>query len=216
MIKNNFFGLKYCTWNIDHEAFLNFKRNSNFDKALAMLYMEAYLNAKKAEVSNDYSMGLAYSIRANVLDKLPEFDEFGKLIHDNLTEAINFFGVEFESSRIVKSWANRMHKDSSGVVHNHVSFDSDKNLNSSTKFVLLVYYKIPVNSANLVFLNPDKYLKEPDFKNDRFDKQEFLSEDILTIQPTEGMCILHDAKIPHTVSVHNSHKPRDVLIFDYE
>lgn len=216
MIKSDFFGLKYCIWNIDQSKFANFKKINSFDKALSILYMNAYVSAKKKEICNDSSIGLAYSINRDILQKLPEYPAFNTLFHDEFMQAIDFFNLKFESLRMIKSWANRMHKDSSGVIHNHSFFNDDGTLVDLKRYVFLVYYRVPMNSANLIFLNPHKYLKKSDSKNDRLIEQNFCSEDKLVIKPSDGMCILHDAKIPHTVSRHNSHKPRDVLIFDYE
>lgn len=216
MIRNHFFDLKYCIWNIDPLKFANFKKNSPFDKELSMLYMHAYISAKKREICNQSSIGLAYSIKNNVLHRLPEYPEFNNLVHDDFIQAIDFFNLKFESLRIIRSWANRMHKDSSGVVHNHSIFDDNNKVIGLRRYVLIVYYRVPENSGNLIFLNPHKYLRKLDDENDRLIDQNFCAEDTLVIKPTDGMCILHDSRIPHTVSKHNSHKPRDVLIFDYE
>lgn len=215
IVKNIFFGLNYCTWTINQLKFSEFKKESLFDEKISMLLFEAYLNAKRSKVPNDYSTGLAYSTRNYIIHNMPEFEKFNDLIHDEFLEALDYLKVDDKTLSIERSWANRMHKGSSGVIHNHVSFDANNQLIGTSKYVLIVYYTIPKDSADLIFLNPLKYLRTPEFEKDRIKEQKFNSEDMLLIKPTEGFCVLHDGRIPHTVSKHNSYKPRDVLIFDY-
>ena len=124
------------------------------------------------------------------------FSEFMKFIIPNTDPYYELFTGK-KIVGVSRCWANRMEKDSFGAIHVH-----DKRVK-----ILILYYKVPHNSSDLVFVDP---------KHKNILNTELIPDnDKLHIQVSEGTCILYDGEIPHGVSRHKSDESRDAFIFEF-
>jgi hypothetical protein len=185
---NYFHNNKYSIWQIDTSKF---KSNTVFYNNLN----SSFEISSKLPLPQE-SNGLAYSVP---LDKIPGFLDLLDVLSPSLNE--NFALIYGnQDKKIFRAWANRMHRDSFGSLHQH---------NEDVK-VLIFYYNVPENSSDLIFVHPK-------YKNKNILNPYLLpDEDKLNIKVTEGMCILHDGEILHAVSKHNSDTPRDCVIIEYK
>ena len=194
----NFHGLNYCIWNLNQQDFHKFKSTSSFNDELQSSF-KGVETTKQTE-----AVGRAYSHPHNIMSTFKGFGSLQKMIDPDLTKQLNLIGSS-NNKILVRSWANRMHYGACGGIHTH----EYQNLE---RYVLLVYYSVPENSADLVFVNPARYVRTMVQQN----LDDISESDKLVIKVSEGMCVLHDGQIPHGVSKHNSHQPREVLVFEFE
>jgi hypothetical protein len=181
----NFHNLRYCIWDLD---FSNFKEKIAFDKSLEIEFDAGSKRPYPVE-----AVGSAYSAS---LFRIKEFGNFLEYITPNLDYHLTTLGKPIYK-RMVRAWGNRMHRDSRCTVHAHKGSN-----------VLIVYYKVPENSADLVFVDPIyegvKNLNQIPESAKRY------------INVKEGMCLLHDGDILHGVNIHNSDQTRDSLILEFK
>lgn len=184
MIKS-FHNMKYCVWNVN---LYSLKNNTKFNDEIEERFnIQSEVSKRPPEAQGD-----AYSIG------IKSMDTFDELMHF-LIPAVNPYHELLANRNIIgvtRCWANRMNKDSSGAIHTH---------HKQIK-ILILYYNVPENSGDLVFVDP-KY-------KDVLNTELIPDSDKLHIQVSEGTCILYDGEIPHGVSRHKSDESRDAFIFE--
>jgi hypothetical protein len=98
-----------------------------------------------------------------------------------------------------RHWANRMHKDSSGLCHTH--------MDTNTDYVAIFYLEVPPNSSDLVVVNNGK---------EGSNYLDYDEKDRHHINVESGTLIIHKSDVPHAVSIHNSKYPRTCLVFEFK
>lgn len=186
--------IPYCTWNIDLKPL---KECVEFNQELN----DGFLKSSKQPRKPSESRGNAYSVRVSEFKTVSKFID---VISPSLHSVLKHFNRP-SNNHLVKCWANRMHKDSHGMVHIHGD-DTVKDIN-----VLIVYYNIPPNSGNLVLVDP----KHRNVSELIFD-EDIPEEDKKIIEVSEGLCVLHDCRLPHGVSKHNADEHRDSIIIEFK
>lgn len=194
MIKDTFCGNDYFIWHLDLSKFA---KKDFLDKQLNSKFEEASKNPYPPEAN-----GPAYSIDLFRLNGAKDLLHFISPSLDDIIRQLNLPIMK----KVIRVWANRMHKGSSGNIHCHKRNDRKGKL-----FVLICYYNIPEDSGNLVLIDSkyeDKlsYMKTEDMIPDADKKK---------ISVSEGMCVLHDEYMFHAVSKHDSHKTRDSIILEF-
>ena len=192
---NTFYQKQYSFWDID----LNYLKNScTIDVELN----KAFENSKIFNAPE--KIGEGKSLMFNILPKFDSYNFLYNFVIEQVQAQLNTnFHIPLYYRRkklnLKRCWANRVFKNSEGLIHFHAN-----------SLVFLLYYNIPNNSSDLVFINP-KHI-------DKIKQSEssIPIEDKLAIKVHSGMCILHDGNILHGVSKHNNDNHRDVLVFEFD
>jgi hypothetical protein len=98
----------------------------------------------------------------------------------------------------VRSWANRIFKDCTGILHNHHGY-------GHVDITGLLYVDVPDHGAELIFVKGGEIGKS---------HLDYAPEDRYYLQPKQGELILHDSTIFHTVGQHVVDMTRTVFVFD--
>jgi hypothetical protein len=98
----------------------------------------------------------------------------------------------------VRSWANRIFKDCTGILHNHHGY-------GHVDVTGILYVDVPDHGAELIFVRDGEPGKS---------HLDYASEDRYFLQPKPGELILHDSAIFHTVGQHVVDMTRTVFVFD--
>jgi hypothetical protein len=110
------------------------------------------------------------------------------IIDQVIKNSKEFINGDLKKVSIGRNWFNVMYKGSEGAVHNHYS-----TIHPGTMVVAIFYVQVPENSANLFFIQ---------------------NNESIIHTAIEGELVIHDAKINHSVSIHNSDTPRICLVLD--
>lgn len=190
---NEIFNSKICVWEVDIEQF---KRTSKFDKELeyAFKFSGHVYDAQQKE-------GDAISLKNGVMEKFLFFDDIIQLLHSSLNEQLNLLNVpkHKRNVQLVRCWANRMNKNSRGLIHHH----------QKGRMVLILYYDIPENSGDLVFIDSKHYDKL------LMTEEEIPENDKKYLKVKNGMCVLHESELLHAVTKNLNDKPRQCLVFEF-
>ena len=106
------------------------------------------------------------------------------------------------SLRYLRSWSNKMFKDSEGLVHAHSHTDF---IDSITEFVAIFYVQASPESANLIFVKDGKF-------NTRY--TDYPTDHLHPIMCQSGNLIVHDTKICHSVGQHTEDEPRVCFVLE--
>jgi hypothetical protein len=98
----------------------------------------------------------------------------------------------------VRSWANRIFKDCTGILHNHHGY-------GHVDVTGILYVDVPDHGAELIFVRDGELGKS---------HLDYAPEDRYYLQPKPGELILHDSAIFHTVGQHVVDMTRTVFVFD--
>jgi hypothetical protein len=98
----------------------------------------------------------------------------------------------------VRSWANRIFKDCTGILHNHHGY-------GHVDITGILYVDVPDHGAELIFVKGGEIGKS---------HLDYAPEDRYYLQPKQGELILHDSTIFHTVGQHVVDMTRTVFVFD--
>jgi hypothetical protein len=111
----------------------------------------------------------------------------------------------YEKYKINRMWCNRMFTGCEVKPHVHypVNFIDFYNFH----FVVVLYYQIPENSSNIIFIDSDEILNS--WRDYEVDK-------INILKVNSGLSVLHDARIIHAIDKHKSKGSRTVFVFDIE
>lgn len=188
-----FCNLRYTTWTID----LNFlKNNCSIEDELNQAFDSAEFFIAPEKVGDGKSLGY------NVLPRLSFYGYLYNFIQQQIFSQYNDLNIhnyyKKQNLQLRFCWANKIYKDTQGTIHNHPK-----------SMVFLLYYKVPPNSSDLIFVD-SKHIDKIGLTEDHIpdlDKQ--------SIKVHEGLCVLHDGNILHAVSKHNNLEPREVLVFEF-
>jgi len=190
-----FHNIKYCSWQLN---LTEFKANSKFNDSLR----ENLDNFDTTKKLPDSANGKAYSVLIHKENKtnpnVSGFNELIDLVMPSLDENLEKI-CGSKSKRMISCWANRMHVNSYGSIHTHVGVD----------YVMLLYYNVPENSSDLIFIHPKYGFYDKDVLS-------IPQTDQLKIKVSEGMCLLHEGKMLHAVSIHNNRIPREVIVLEFK
>lgn len=188
---NLYKGKKYVTWDLD---LTEFKQKSQFYQDLNEFFDSDFLRYYP-----DDAAGLAYSVNVVHIASLQELTDF---LTPTLTKAFKQL-TNKELGVLDRLWANRMHYGSFGSIHTHLNTVAGQNCK-----VFTIYLNVPVNSSNLVLIDPDSNYRYQQLITNVPEAEQ------LHIPVHEGMCIMYDGDLPHGVSRHNSNLTRDALIIE--
>ncbi len=187
---NTYYNHKYAVW---HSPFTESKFLQELEDAFDSTKI---FDAKEKK-------GNAKSLQFSVLQTFQSYQQIYNFVVDQIS--LHFDDLQIpkyyqkQKLNLLRCWANRMYKGSSGTIHYH-----------RKTTVFLYYINVPPNSGNLVFINPK-------YENMMLhDETEVPDQDKQIISVSTGTCILHNGRLLHAVSEHNSDVPRDVVVFEFD
>lgn len=192
---SKFYDYNYSLWNIDISEL---KNNQEFNQELN----DALNSADKTGAARE-RIGDGATLLPEILFKMKSFSfllNFVTIEKEKQLMSLNIplFYIK-QRSNIKRCWANRIFKNTYGTIHSH-----------SSSMVFLLYYNVPADSSDIVFIHPKH-------KDKRYQSEEVIpEEEKMKIKVQEGTCLIHDGRILHAVSRHNSEIPRDVLVFEFD
>jgi hypothetical protein len=127
------------------------------------------------------------------LENLPGAGPLMSWISGQMTAGTEHTGVTF-----VRSWANRIFKDCTGMLHNHHGY-------GRVDVTGILYVDVPNHGAELIFVRDGEAGKS---------HLDYATEDRYYLQPVQGELILHDSAVFHTVGQHVIDMTRTVFVFD--
>jgi hypothetical protein len=127
------------------------------------------------------------------LEHLPGAKSLMKWIAEQMIVNTEHTGVTF-----VRSWANRIFKDCTGILHNHHGY-------GHVDVTGILYVDVPDHGAELIFVRDGELGKS---------HLDYAEEDRYYLQPVQGELILHDSAVFHTVGQHVVDMTRTVFVFD--
>jgi len=183
-----------------------FTGNKNLKKDIDDYFNSPHI--QKADAVERYGNALTSVPFAQKEQLFPTFNlekyDLGKWIKEHITKGANELKFDrYKDTKkfsMVRSWMNRMYKDSQGAVHNH---------KSGCDMVCIFYYEAPPGASELVFLNTNSHLREK-----KAPYSEYPKEDRYHFQPEPGHLVCHFPGIYHSVAVHNNELPRTCFIFE--
>ena len=203
MIKEIFPGVKIYIDKFDKID--SFKGKEKFQKTLDEIFdkfeiinsstTERYGSSRTTvQHAKEYSLPKTLDLKNN---------ELGQWLYSSISKGARELHVNdnknYDNFKFVRSWTNRMYKDSHAAAHRHETF---------CDVVCMFYYEAPPNCSELVFVNDILATKNTtpyyDFPKDKR----------YHIQPESGLFICHSPDIPHAVGVNKTDKPRTVLVFE--
>jgi hypothetical protein len=193
---SKFHKYRYSMWNVDISELKN-------NKMLNLELNDAFDSSDKTGSALE-KVGDGVTLLPNVLSKMKSFSFLLDFITKEKEKQLTLLGIpKFyinQKPKIERCWANRIFKDTYGTIHNHLG----------GRTVFLLYYNVPKNSSDIVFIHPKH-------KDKMYQSEEIIPEnEKIKISVKEGMCLLHDGRILHAVSKHNSDTPRDVIVFEFD
>lgn len=134
--------------------------------------------------------------------KLDNF-EVGAWIRKQISIAAKDLGFDrhknVDKYNFIRSWSNRMYKDSHGAAHKHMT---------GCDMVCIFYYEAPPGSSELVFINDDLATKNTDPWYTYPDEKRY------HFKPEPGSFVCHFPGIPHAVAQHKCDDTRTVMVFE--
>ena len=127
------------------------------------------------------------------LEHLPGAAPLMKWIASQMILNTDHTGVTF-----VRSWANRIFKDCTGILHNHHGY-------GHVDITGILYVDVPDYGAELIFVRNGEIGKS---------HLDYALGDRHYLQPKPGELILHDSAVFHTVGQHVVNMNRTVFVFD--
>jgi hypothetical protein len=106
------------------------------------------------------------------------------------------------SLQYLRSWSNKMFKDSEGLVHAHSHTDF---INTTTEFVAIFYIQATPDSANLIFIKDGVF-------NTRY--RDYTEDQRYPIPCQSGDLVVHDIEICHSVGQHIHDEPRICFVLE--
>ena len=132
----------------------------------------------------------------------------GEWILRRIFESANLLGYDktrnINKLKYHRTWANKMAKDCSALAHRHAGVDW-----AIPHMVAIYYIDVPINSADLVFINDDNLDVMRGLGVDEYDETK---QHLIKSKP--GRLICHDAKTFHATTTHNNILNRTCLIFE--
>lgn len=190
-VENIYAEKKYITWDLDLTVL---KEKSQFYHDLNEFFDSDFFRHYP-----DDAAGSAYSV--NIIH-VPSLHELTYFLTPTLIKAFKQL-TNKELSVLNRLWANRMHYGSFGLIHTHNNAETEQDCK-----VFTMYLDVPVNSSDLVLIDPDSKHRYKKLITD------VPQEERLHIPVYEGMCIMYDNDLPHGVSRHNSNLPRHAIIIE--
>jgi len=129
---------------------------------------------------------------------LPGIELLMQWIYSQILEVAKELNVPVSQLVITRGWTNRMFKDCEGRCHTHPS---------DVNGVVIFYYQVPENSANLVLIEDG--VNGTEYHDYPAEKKHY-------IVPTAGQLVIHHPSMPHAVSCHSSDDPRTCFIFEFK
>lgn len=132
----------------------------------------------------------------------------GKWILWRIFESAQLLG--FDKTRNIKkmkyhrTWANRMYRGCDAVAHRHA------NIGWTIPHLVAIYYTdVPENSADLIFIDDGNYGV---MRGNRY--FEYPTDKHHPVKSRTGRLVVHDARILHATTSHESDLPRTCLIIE--
>ena len=184
------------------KIFLSKCSNKNFytDKTLQDSIEQVYRLPEvqdKVDTSQNGRALTSVGARLNIAS-LPGMEQLMQWIYSQILEAATDLNLSGSQLLITRGWTNRMFKDCEGRCHTHPS---------QVNGVVIFYYQVPENSAELVLI---------DGGTDGSEYHDYPTEKKYHIVPSAGQLVIHHPSMPHAVSRHNSDEPRTCFIFEFE
>ena len=191
MIVENIFGHKIyriqCT---DNNLYRNAELTASVDRVFDLPEIKKFNGNRGSQNGN----GLTFVDHPYLsLEHLPGASSLMEWVAVQMIVNTDHTGVTF-----VRSWANRIFKDCTGILHNHHGY-------GHVDVTGILYVDVPDHGAELIFVRDGEIGKS---------HLDYAIEDRYYLQPKPGELILHDSAIFHTVGQHVVDMTRTVFVFD--
>jgi hypothetical protein len=191
MIVENIFGHKIvriqCT---DSNLYRNAELTTSVDRVFDLPEVKKFNGNRGSQNGN----GLTFVDHPYLsLEHLPGAGSLIEWVAGQMIVDTDRTGVTF-----VRSWANRIFKDCTGILHNHHGY-------GHVDVTGILYVDVPDHGAELIFVRGGEIGKS---------HLDYSLEDRYYLQPKPGELILHDSAIFHTVGQHVVDMTRTVFVFD--
>jgi len=132
-------------------------------------------------------------------DLVDPTDENYKPLVREIVEFVKYLNLNIKDMRIIQLWTNVNRKNDFNIIHQHGHYT----------LAGTYYVKVPKNSGRIVFRDPRPGAIGNIFLNDKFDKGEFMSMNIM-----EGSLAIWPSYLDHFVEPSNSDEERISISFD--
>jgi hypothetical protein len=191
MIVENIFGHKiYRIQCPDMDLYKNTELTASVNRVFELPEVKKFNSNRGSQDGN----GLTFVDHPYLsLEHLPGATPLMKWIASQMILNTDRTGVTF-----VRSWANRIFKDCTGILHNHHGY-------GHVDITGILYVDVPDYGAELIFVRDGEIGKS---------HLDYALGDRHYLQPKPGELILHDSAVFHTVGQHVVNMNRTVFVFD--
>ncbi len=196
----------------DFEEYDNFSGRSKVYRTIDQLFeLPEVLNKENVDdAQGGRALSTAHLYKTHIIPELLNFKHspLGQWILLRIYQSAMQLGFDktrnIRQMKYYRTWVNRMNEGCSAVAHRHAGKDW-----SIPHLVAIYYTDVPLNSADLVFID-DNDLGV--MRGDNLDFYDDKKQKKIISKP--GRLVCHDAKLFHGTTKHKSQDPRTCIIIE--